>query len=80
MEIKNKKWERLPLLVMLLFCVSAISAQKITISGKVTDEMKDPIIGATVSVKGDNTAGTITDLDVIIFWRLIVSRLSYSVS
>ena len=52
MEIKNKKWERLPLLVMLLFCVSAISAQKITISGKVTDEMKDPIIGATVSVKG----------------------------
>ena len=25
--------------------------------------MKDPIIGATVSVKGDNTAGTITDLD-----------------
>ena len=70
MEIKNKKWERLPLLVMLLFCVSAISAQKITISGKVTDEMKDPIIGATVSVKGDN----------IIFWRLIVSRLSYSVS
>ena len=63
MEIKNKKWERLPLLVMLLFCVSAISAQKITISGKVTDEMKDPIIGATVSVKGDNTAGTITDLD-----------------
>ena len=77
---KTKKWERLPLLVMLLFCVSAISAQKITISGKVTDEMKDPIIGATVSVKGDNTAGTITDLDGNYFWRLIVSRLSYSVS
>lgn len=38
------------------------SEQKVTITGLVTDEEKEPIIGATVTLKG-TTTGTITDTD-----------------
>ena len=64
MEIKNKKVGEVTFIGNAsVFVYLQLVHKKITISGKVTDEMKDPIIGATVSVKGDNTAGTITDLD-----------------
>ncbi|NCC10668.1 MAG: SusC/RagA family TonB-linked outer membrane protein [Bacteroidia bacterium] len=42
--------------------VSAAAQQQIKISGSVTDKSGEPIIGASVKVKG-TVAGTITDLD-----------------
>lgn len=49
------------LLLILLLSVSAF-AQNITVSGTVLDVNKEPIIGATVLVKGTSN-GTITDFD-----------------
>ncbi|MCO6480210.1 MAG: SusC/RagA family TonB-linked outer membrane protein [Phaeodactylibacter sp.] len=42
--------------------VEADPAEK-TITGKVTDENGDPLIGATVVVKGSSSIGTVTDID-----------------
>ncbi len=50
-------------LLMLAFDVSAAFAQNRTIKGNVTDANGEPLIGATVNVKGNSTLGTLTDLD-----------------
>ena len=51
------------LLLILLFLTStAVYAQKITITGTVTDEKGTPLVGATVQVKG-TTQGVLTDLN-----------------
>ncbi|WP_338375661.1 carboxypeptidase-like regulatory domain-containing protein [Dysgonomonas capnocytophagoides] len=42
--------------------ISAVYAQTKTISGKVIDELNDPLTGVTVRVQG-TTTGTITDID-----------------
>lgn len=47
---------------MLLFAANAAFAEKVTVSGTVTDQQGEPLIGATVSVPG-TTSGTITDID-----------------
>jgi len=49
------------LLVMLGMSNSAL-AQNIAASGKVVDKNQEPIIGASVVVKG-TTNGTVTDMD-----------------
>ncbi|WMX13017.1 SusC/RagA family TonB-linked outer membrane protein [Aureispira sp. CCB-E] len=49
------------MLVLLVFSIGTVYAQK-TISGAVTDENGDAIIGATVLMKG-SASGTITDID-----------------
>lgn len=41
----------------------AVSAQSLTVKGKVTDKNNDPIIGATVIVNGNTTIGAATDVD-----------------
>ncbi|NJO87098.1 MAG: TonB-dependent receptor plug domain-containing protein, partial [Lewinella sp.] len=51
---------RLLLWCLLFYGVSALQAQ--TISGTVTDESGEPLIGATVLVAG-TTTGTVTDID-----------------
>jgi hypothetical protein len=58
-----RKQERfvLFLMLLLLFPLGALAQQKL-IKGQVVDEMGEPIIGATVMVKGV-TGGTITDID-----------------
>ena len=48
--------------VPLLFCITLTFAQTKTIQGKVIDESGQPVIGATVIVKGASM-GTITDAD-----------------
>ena len=48
-------------MLLLLFPLGALAQQKL-IKGQVVDEMGEPIIGATVMVKGV-TGGTITDID-----------------
>lgn len=49
------------MLVLLVFSIGTVYAQK-TISGAVTDENGDAVIGATVLMKG-SASGTITDID-----------------
>lgn len=59
--MKNKS--RIFLLAMLLFASLNILAQSQTITGTVVDEEGIEVIGATVSVKGSPTSGTMTDID-----------------
>lgn len=40
-----------------------LSAQNITVSGKVTDSSNEPVIGATIIVAGNASQGTVTDID-----------------
>ena len=49
------------LLTLLSFSLTALAQQKVT--GKVKDSSGEPVIGARVVVKGNNTMGTITDFD-----------------
>ena len=52
------------LLLSLLFLSSSLMAQnKRLIKGRVIDDKKQPLIGATVLVKGQKTLSTITDVD-----------------
>ena len=59
--------QRLTLCFSLLFCLLSISyasAQQLNISGVViSSEDNEPLIGATVSVKGNPTKGVITDIN-----------------
>lgn len=50
------------LLFMLLFCVGQAIAQGINVTGTVIDETGEPVIGASILVKG-TTNRTVTDLD-----------------
>lgn len=49
-------------LVLVLMLVGFVSLAQTTVKGKVTDEAKEPIIGANISIKG-TTEGAITDID-----------------
>lgn len=53
-------------IITALFCVLAVTtvyAQKITVTGTVTDNTGEPLIGATVVVKGSPGEGASTDFD-----------------
>lgn len=69
------------LLTLLSFSLTALAQQKVT--GKVKDSSGEPVIGASVVVKGNNTMGTITDfdgnfmLDVPAKSVLVVSYIGY---
>ena len=49
------------ILLLMAFCTS-MQAQ-ITVTGNVTDATADPLIGASVIVKGNSSLGTVTDFD-----------------
>lgn len=49
-------------MLLLISCPLSIFAQNKTITGTVRDAI-DVVIGASVTVKGDNSIGTITDMD-----------------
>ena len=53
---------KLVLLFSLLVCLSSISAQQITVTGTVSDNLNESIPGVSIKVRGTST-GTITDLD-----------------
>lgn len=69
--------------ILLWVAVDALAQQAVTISGIVTDESKEPIIGANVVVKNVAGLGVITDLDgryqikVEPFSRLVISYIGY---
>jgi TonB-linked SusC/RagA family outer membrane protein len=63
MKVYEFKYARKILFISLLFLFSISSyAQNKTITGSVVDEINEPVIGASVYVKG-TTTGTITDYD-----------------
>ena len=49
--------------MMLLMGSQSALAQRATVSGNVSDQTGEPLIGATVSLKGDAKVATITDFD-----------------
>lgn len=55
------KWRVVVLLMMLYFPLASFGQQNV-VTGQVLDEMGEPIIGATVQIKGA-TKGSITDVD-----------------
>ena len=48
---------------MTLMAVPTLSAQSLTVTGKVTDPTGDELIGVSVSVKGDQKHNAVTDID-----------------
>jgi TonB-dependent starch-binding outer membrane protein SusC len=52
-------WSRLILLAFMLFCAQIVFSQS-TIKGRIVDAAGEPVIGATVSVKG-SASGAVTD-------------------
>lgn len=67
MVMKNvtKKIQKIPyLFLLMLFSFVTASAQKgITVRGTVLDSNGETIIGASVTLKGNSSIGTITDID-----------------
>ena len=69
--------------MLLWVAINALAQQKISVSGIVTDENKEPVIGANVSVKDVPGLGTITDLNgryvikVEPYNRLVFSYIGY---
>ena len=67
MVMKNvtKKIQKIPyLFLLMLFSCLTVSAQKgVTVKGTVFDSNGETIIGASVVLKGNNSIGTISDID-----------------
>lgn len=66
MKINQQGWKKLFFLFTGLFILLTASAQsggKIKVTGIVKDEIGEPIIGASISEKGEPTNGTISDID-----------------
>lgn len=55
-------WYTFGVLMILLFSPLALGAQNVNVSGNVTDETGEPVIGASVRIPGTST-GTVTNLD-----------------
>ena len=64
MKHVTKSIARFLTLVALLFtCCLSAQAQRFTAKGVVVDSNGEPVIGAAVALKGNETVGVITDLD-----------------
>lgn len=60
--MKNVQFLKRVNLFLLTLCCFTVTFAQISITGKVMDESKEPIIGANVMVKGGKS-GTITDVN-----------------
>lgn len=74
----HKGWQRLFLLALMAVCSTVAMAQG-KVSGTVVDAVGDPIVGASVAVKGTST-GSVTDLDGNITIQNVPARASLVVS
>lgn len=64
MKNLTKQIRKIPSLILLmLFCSITVAAQQFTAKGIVVDSSGIPVIGASVVLKGNNSIGTITDID-----------------
>ncbi len=61
LKVNSEKFRVMAVVILLMMAV-IVKAQNVTISGTVTDERGEPLIGATVKAVGKQ-GGTITDLD-----------------
>ena len=57
---RSRKW-LLTTALSFFFCMTGFAQNMV--SGTVTDETGEPIIGAYITLAGDNSVGTITDYD-----------------
>ena len=62
-EVKQMIRKTLPAILMLMAYSSAIFAQGITVKGTVKDTNEEPLVGASVKVKGNASLGTLVDMD-----------------
>lgn len=62
-ELKQLIRQTFLAILMLMAYSSTLYAQDITVSGTVKDANAEPLIGATVIVKGNSSMGTVTDFD-----------------
>ena len=62
-ELKQLIRQTFLAILMLMAYSSTLYAQDITVSGNVKDANAEPLIGATVIVKGHSSMGTVTDFD-----------------
>ena len=63
-NLKQLIRQTIPAILMLFTCSAMLHAQNgISVRGTVTDNAADPLIGATVLVKGQPSLGTVTDID-----------------
>ena len=58
-------------LLFLAMSVGVVSAQTSKVTGKVVGEDGEPVIGASIIVKG-TTVGTVTDFDGNLLWMFLV--------
>lgn len=65
MENVKRQFRKIPylLLYLLLCCVSGYAQNKVTVRGIVVDNKGETIIGANVTLKGNKSIGTISDID-----------------
>ena len=54
---------KLTIFFSLLFLSIGMATAQVTINGKVVDQSDEPVIGATIQIKGTSTRGTVTDVD-----------------
>ena len=63
-NLKQLFRQTLPTMLMLWAFSATLSAQNgITVTGTVSDASGEPLIGASVVVKGNSSTGTVTDFD-----------------
>ena len=63
-NLKQLIRQSLPIILMLMaFCTTLQAQNGVTVTGTVTDNTTEPLIGASVVVKGQASLGTVTDID-----------------
>ena len=63
-NLKQLIRQTIPAILMLFTCSTMLYAQNgVTVKGSVTDNAAEPLIGASVVVKGQASLGTVTDID-----------------
>ena len=63
-NLKQLIRQTFPAILMLFACSTMLYAQNgVTVTGSVTDNAAEPLIGASVVVKGNTSLGTVTDFD-----------------
>lgn len=61
-KMKSRRFQIMLFLLIAVFPLSLIAQEK-TITGQVTDQNNEPIIGVSVMVKGNSSVGTVTNIN-----------------
>lgn len=69
MKNVRKQFRKIPclFLLMLFSCLTALAQRGVTVRGTVEDSNGEPVIGASIVVRGSNSIGTVSDLMVILY-------------